>query len=147
MHEGVGMMFPTAYRGLVEAIKKGKYGRDWQKLMASRDDVAVNAERRLYLCPICGQWEMIYDLSLYIPKKGKGGEKKPAQVKQKDYVLPLELTSQWESSYELLKHYKHQCPTCKATMVPVDMDDLLGASFKCPECGHPNQIKSVVMWD
>lgn len=139
---GVGMMFPRVYESLAEQIRQGDYGKTWKKTMSSKPGIAVNAELRLYLCPICGHWEVDYDLSLYEPF-----DDAEDTSRKKSYVSPDGLISGWDIDYELIERYQHTCKKCSAVTVPVDDSYLIGVRLKCPDCGEPNAIKESVMWD
>ena len=66
---GCGMMYPRVYKALLEEIKSGKYGEEMKAVALRNSDIAVDAERHLYVCS-CGYWENDYGLSLFVPKEG-----------------------------------------------------------------------------
>lgn len=65
---GRGMAYPSVYEELLEEIKPGKYGEEMKAAALSNSDIAVDAQRHLYVCS-CGCWENAKCLSLFVPKK------------------------------------------------------------------------------
>ena len=132
---GIGMMYPAVYEKLMKDIKEGKYGEEWKILSESEPNVAVDAERYLYICSKCPHWDVDYGLSLYAPNA--------PMTKDTDYVMPVDL----KENYHLIKRRAHKCEKCGSDMHKArkgDKNDL-----PCPECGGV-LVKGhveLIMWD
>lgn len=128
---GFGFMYPTVYEELLSDIKSGKYGEEMKTAALSNSDVAVDAERHLYICS-CGYWENAYGLSLFIPKEG-------ARI-DSPYVTP----NKQRDDFQVLYEYNHQCPECGETMVEADAEKI---DLRCPECKTLCSNRDKLFWD
>lgn len=144
---GIGMAFPSVYEEIVQATKAGTFGAEWQELMLSEPDLAINADLKLYLCPLCGHWEVDHDLSLYISLDDNTDCSKQEARASQDCVYPDELTNTQNPNYEPHAHWKHSCSECGAIMVAVEDDDLSGVMLKCPDCKEPMAVSRLMLWD
>ena len=63
---GSGMLFPTVYKRIHEAIEKGKYGEEWKSFLESNPGAVFDGEKELYRCPKCNNLIEDYNLSLYV---------------------------------------------------------------------------------
>ena len=148
---GIGFMFPRAYEELIKKVKKGKYGKEWKDIANNTENVAIDAEEYLYVCPKCGSWKAEEGLSLYIPKETKepkGDTNNEPWAIGFDYSNASYVTS-WDlkEHYKLLKSYIHKCPKCKTRMHKASSDELY--NVPCPKCGGnpiPESVESF-LWD
>ena len=144
---GIGMLYPVVYKELVDEIKNGSFGEEWKQLFEETENIAVDAENRVYICPGCGSWIEERGLSLYVPdneyalkdvKKGLpifyGDDSIPAMMGQKP-------------KYRLIKEYEHKCTKCGSNMREASKEEL--HLLPCPECGSkPDQDSiSFLNWD
>ena len=144
---GIGMMYPVVYKELVDDVKNGAFGEEWKQLFDETENVAVDAENRVYICHDCGSWIEEKGLSLYVAdneyalkdvKKGLpifyGDDSIPAMMGQKP-------------KYRLLKEYEHKCKKCCAKMREASKEELY--SLPCPDCGAKPDPDSIgfVNWD
>lgn len=128
---GRGFMYPIVYEELLEDIKSGKYGEEMKTAALSNSNVAVDAERHLYICS-CGYWENAYGLSLFIPKEG-------ARI-DSPYVTP----NKQRDDFQVLYEYNHQCPECGETMIEADSERI---DLRCPVCKSMCSINGISRWD
>ena len=141
------MLFPRVYRGLLDEIKNGKYGEDFQYLANSVQYAAVNAVKQVYICSHCGRWRTEYVLDLYEPKntkiisQQKYGDKTVAELGYVPCFLP------WidRDNYKLLKRFIHKCPDCgkrthKASKTETDC-------LPCPKCKSKDITAGELNWD
>lgn len=128
---GFGFMYPMVYEELLSDIKSGKYGEEMKTAALSNSDVAVDAERHLYVCS-CGHWENAYGLSLFVPKKG-------ARI-DSPYVTP----NKQRDDFQVLYEYNHQCPECGETMIEADSENY---DLRCPVCKTMCTRNDIIWWD
>lgn len=144
---GIGMLYPNVYEETVKDIKNGTFGKEWKQFYEDTENVAVDVENRIYICPDCGSWKQEKGLSLYAPnneyalkdvKKGfpifYGNDSIPAMFGHKP-------------EYRLVKEYEHKCDKCGIKMREADNRELYG--LPCPKCGaspDPDQI-DIMDWD
>ena len=114
---GTGMLFSEVYKETVDAIDKGKYGKEWQQLLRDTPNVIVDVKLELYICDKCRNWNCEENLSLYSPNEAEG-----------------------------LKEYPHICSKCGSVMKRVDEDNMPN-TLPCPKCGTENEMDSIMMWD
>lgn len=128
---GIGMGYPNAYKELLEDIKSGKYGEEIKSAALSNSDVAVDAERHLYVCS-CGYWESAEGLSLFAPKDGV--------LLKRPYVMPYEL----KNHYRNILEYIHKCPECGKQMNEADDQPV---DLRCPVCKTLYSYRDELDWD
>ena len=128
---GCGMMYTRVYKALLEEIKSGKYGEEMKTAALSNSNVAVDAERHLYVCS-CGYWENAYGLSLFVPKEGVRIDS--------PYVTP----NKQRDDFQILYEYNHQCPKCGKQMNEADYQPI---DLRCPECKALCSCSGEICWD
>ena len=144
---GFGMLYPNLYEETVKDIKDGKFGKEWKQFYEDTENVAVDVENHVFICPNCGFWKQEKGMSLYVPdneyalkdvKKGLpifyGDESIPAMFGQKP-------------EYRLVREFEHKCDKCGAKMREASESEMWG--LPCPECGaspDPEEI-SIMDWD
>lgn len=146
---GVGMMFPKVYQDLIEGIRKGEFGEEWRTLESDGEFVAVDARKRLFLCPECGGWEVEPSLSLYAPldteavKEKMYGDRSLAERGYVPYVMSHELARE----YRLIKEWVHVCPRCGSVMRESEGKSPEALGLGCHECGTRLKKWHPVHWD
>jgi len=131
---GSGMLFPTVYKRIHEAIKKGKYGEEWKSFLESNPGAVFDGEKELYRCPKCNNLIEDYNLSLYVREDG--------QPPEHGYWC------NWgyrDKEYRFVKSYIHRCPKCSRRMAKLNLDS--SASVPCPKCGANLIIDTGILWD
>ena len=147
VHLGVGMMYPTVYRRLLEAISNGEYGSELQEVYNDTPYAAINGNRVIYLCNGCGYWEHGTDISLYEPNDPESIPKKQYGIKTVEewghvpYVTEYEL----KENYHQNKRYYHRCCNCGKRMHKTSSREL--KNLPCPNCGCENQSSGDLFWD
>ena len=144
---GAGMLFPIVYEETVEDIKKGKYGKERQRIMLKEPYAAVAAEEELYICSNCGNWKVAQNLSIYRPKDAEQIAKTEFGIKTAEEwgYVPYVMDDDLESDYELVKTYVHKCGRCRQIMHIADETE--SGNLKCPKCGTMNEAETEIMWD
>ena len=146
---GSGYMFPVEYEEIMKAIRAGEYGTEWQKLEAENDYVVVDAEKHIYLCKKCHNWQSEPAMSLYVPRDLEAIKKKhrlesSEELKERSFVIPWEI----KKEYRIFKRYVHVCKKCRGLMHKATKEEL--ESLPCPECGSaPKEPGSngMIYWD
>ena len=128
---GYGMMFPSAYKELLADIRAVGYGEEMKEASLSNSNVAVDAERHLYVCS-CGHWESAEGLSLFVPKDGV--------LLKRPYVMPYEL----KNHYRNILEYIHKCPECGKQMNEADDQPV---DLRCPVCKTLYSYRDELDWD
>ena len=128
---GYGMMFPSAYKELLADIRAGGYGEEMKEASLSNSNVAVDAERHLYVCS-CGHWESAEGLSLFVPKDGV--------LLKRPYVMPYEL----KADFRIVKDYMHICPERGKQMNEADEQPI---DLRCPVCKDICKCNAGIDWD
>lgn len=144
---GIGMMYPQAYRKLLEEIENGKYGKEWQQLLKDNPYAAVNAEIIVYICKECGHWETGQDITLYAPNNPDSIPKKQYGIKTIEEwgYVPYVTASDLKEEYHVLKHYYHKCSKCGKRMHKASDDEI--QHLPCPKCGTENEAEGGLLWD
>ena len=153
-YKGVGMLFPKVYADLVKAVCKGEYGTEWRNAMMNDYSVAIDAEKKIYVCDKCGSWQAEPDMSLYALNNQPEGDYSRDSIESiewDEYVMPYMLRkdpdSLWdkEPEYHLLKRYEHECCKCGGIMHKATEEE--EENLACPECGPINEPETMLMWD
>ncbi len=145
--EGVGFMFPAVYAELVEEGKKGELGEELKIFFEEYPDGAIDAKKITVRCYDCGNYENVYDLTMYVPNKAaamnkdKGRWSVALPFEDASYVTSLEL----KKSYTEYKKYHHSCDKCGEQMIAVDINE--DAELVCPECGEKLEYAGELCWD
>lgn len=144
---GFGMLFPNEYKKTVKNIRDGKFGKEWKELYGTGENIAVDAQKRIYCCPKCGSWKSEQGLSLYEAADDRAVKdvKSGYPILYGDDSMPAIMGRMPE--YRLLKEWEHICVKCQCKMHEVSAEEL--RHLKCPGCGgapDPEQI-GIIMWD
>ena len=150
------------YQETISDIKAGKYGEEMKKLANETELVTVDAGRKAYYCPQCGQVKSYLCLDLYRPndiesaKKAKAGswtgpssQSNPSvgELGEWPYWTPDLYSNGENGDYVLLKKYDHLCPACNISMTEMDEEKLANAEITCPKCGGKYEKEVNMFWD
>ena len=146
---GHGFSFPQVYKELLGKIKTGEYGEKWKDLSLKEKNVAVDAERHVYLCKKCGYWSVEPGLSLYVPndvktlKKQQYGDSNVEDLGERPYVTSWDL----KNNYHVLKNKIHKCAKCGEKMHRATFHEI--KNLRCIECGGEPDIndQGAIWWD
>ena len=142
-----GMLFPEGYEDTIAKLKNGRFGKAWKELYENTENVAIDAEKRVYLCPSCGYWKNEPGLSLYVAdnKRAISDVKNSCPVFYGEDSLPA-MTGNMPQ-YHLLKEYEHKCKKCGGIMKAADDDEML--TLSCPKCGGAPDPENTmyILWD
>lgn len=146
---GSGMWFPRVYEGIIKGIRGGEFGEEWRAIESSAKHIAVDARRKLYYCPECGNWENEHDLSLYEPLDPSVIEAKAygnRGIEERGYV-PYVCGYQLEKGYRLIKDRVHVCPRCGSSMKDSEGKSPEALGLGCHECGARVKKWKLFYWD
>ncbi len=108
---------------------------------------AKNANRMVYVCSHCGNWNLEYAMDLYAPidiekiSDKKFGDKTVRELGYVPYVISYSL----QKYYKLLKRFIHRCPDCSKRTHRATEKEI--QSLPCPNCKSQNIKVAKVMWD
>ena len=146
---GIGMLYPLVYSELLDDIKNGKYGKEWQDIALKTPHVAVDAEKHVYSCRKCGAWKTEEGLSIYEPDDYESLNTKryghiPVEERGDD---PFVLAMNHKKDYHVVKRYVHKCDKCGSRMHRVNENEF--HDLPCPECGGKPEkgYNSIILWD
>lgn len=127
---GCGKGLPIVYKQVINSIKKGKYGAEIKNFLKENPKGVIDCSKVIVECPKCKHYDVVYDLSMYIPKKNN------SFYENKNYVFPRWL----KRDYKKVKSFKHICSKCSTEMktVKIKEDDcgeiIKIKKLKCPKC-------------
>lgn len=130
---GSGMLLPVTYVEVVDEIRNGKYGSEWQDYFRTHRGAAVNVDREVYQCPHCNAIVEDYNLDLYRTVN--------ASPFDESYFDPQGRNA----GFTLIKHHPHPCPECGGQMQITDVHDQ--KSLPCPKCGTTLIYSDDFIWD
>ena len=131
---GVGYAYPLTYKETMQEAREGKLGEDIKKFLEGNPQGAIDPKNVVAQCKICGEYEQVQDLSMYIPKETKG-EKLNKDI---DFVVDFK-------DYKLEKKYDHKCSTCGGKMKILRGKAL--DSLTCPRCKSEMERVEGFLWD
>ena len=124
---GVGIMFPIVYENVMDSARRGELGEDVQKFLLEHPNGVLDAANVLVKCVDCGQYEIVPDLTMYLPKDDSHEEKSPFGWLLREY-------------YKVFAEYRHKCKHCGGDVEIFKEEDFKRWRNKitCPYCGgHP----------
>ena len=138
---GCGRLFPTVYQENVEKMKKGELGPEAKEFFEKYPKGVINSERVIAKCKSCGNYDEVYDLTMYIPKDD---DNVPNEV---DFIWSNDI----KKSYVKYMEYPHKCSRCgKKSKVYKSFDrKAFNGELKCPHCDGMMGVElgSMLMWD
>ena len=140
---GVGMHWDLEkiFNGIVDNVKKGKYGEEWKKELKKDPSIVVNISDEIYICLTCGYFTTDLNLSLYKPV-----EKVLFAAFRRNKRYGTDLTLESNPNFQLFRTYPHLCAKCNEQMIVRDSreDDVQPT---CPECGEKGELCMDALWD
>ena len=121
---GFGMMFPRVYESIMNSARQGELGEDVRKFLLEHPDGVLDVANVLAKCVDCGQYEIVHDLTMYLPKDVAHKEKFSFGWQLREY-------------YELFSKYRHKCRHCGGDVEIFREEDFKRWRNKitCPYCG------------
>ncbi len=139
---GFGMLFPVVYEENVKKMKAGELGPVGKKFFEDYPMGAIDSEQVVAKCSSCGNYEIVDDLSMYIPHKGK-----EHLVEKYGCVTSHEL----KINYKKYMDYPHKCTKCGADSIVYKNfeTDVSNGVAKCPKCdGYMGMDpERIILWD
>lgn len=141
---GVGKRYSMTYREEIQAMKAGKYGKTRADFLAAHPDAVIDVAYKVVICPECGAFENVMDLSIYVPREGKN--KDGYWVDEDGLIIP-----EWDFQAHCNKmmDYPRKCLDCHHTMVDCADEVALAmqGQLKCPKCHGKMEVNGMMMWD
>lgn len=137
---GCGFTYPSVYSENIEKMKKGELGKEAKEFFEKYPGGVINSENAVSKCTVCGNYDEVYDLTMYKPKKGLD---LPENV---DFIMVNEMKGKY------IKHmsYPHKCSKCGSDSKIYNKfeKDLMNGLLKCPKCsGDMMDDPWDILWD
>ena len=140
---GVGMNcdIPKLFNGIVDTVRKGTYGKEWQRELKRDPTLVVNVSDEIYICPTCGSFSTGLNLALYKPV-----EKIRFAAFRHLKRYGTDCTLETNSNFRLYKKYPHICKKCDCDMTIFEWrDEKIRPT--CPNCGGRGEFIQDTLWD
>ena len=139
---GIGMLALTEHEKYVKKMKAGKLGPEGKKFFEDYPTGVVNTEHAIAKCSSCGNYDDVYDLTMYIPYKNK-------EHLADKYGCIME--SDIRGNYKKYMDYPHKCSACggSSRVLKEFEKEASEGVLKCPKCdGYMKKIlESYILWD
>lgn len=132
---GVGMSFPRVFAKIMCKARNGEFGEVPQKFLLENPNGVLDVSNVLAKCVQCGQYDIVPDLTMYLPKN---------PCHNKDFPMTWEL----REHYKIFAEYQHKCKQCGGNVEIFKETDFETWKCKitCPYCqGQMGVAKGV--WD
>ena len=139
--EGIGFLYPSEYRKMVEKIKNGRFGKTIRELYTGTPFVTVDASRVVLICESCRHWRVGQDATLYVPNDADAIRKNNGNNEIIDFITPYDLGE----DFHILKSYECKCRKCGGRMRKTTVEE--AKTLPCPKCGTENEPKPDLLWD
>ena len=146
---GVGFMFPSVYAKIVAKMKKGELGEEAKQFFMDHPDGAVNAENVLAVCEECGSYEVVPELSLYIPKTGYVHKRHGREDLDEEMARIIDYVTQWEleEHYDKIGQLEQRCRSCDGKLKILGGETYDCQDLTCPCCGETMVMDGIMFWD
>lgn len=138
---GIGMTFPAVYEENVKRMKCGKLGLEAKAFFEQYLNGVINSEQVVARCKECGNYDVVDDLTMYIPKENANI---PDEV---GYVFAEDI----KESYVKYMDYPHKCSECGGSSKVYKSFEkkAYNGTLKCPKCDGMMglNLEQLMMWD
>lgn len=138
---GIGMLFPNLYKENVKKMKRGEFGTEAKIFFEKYPNGVINSEQAVSKCTKCGNYDVVDDFTMYMPKDGVTV---PDEVA---YILAEEI----KESYVKYMDYPHKCSKCggRSKVYKSFEKKAYKGELKCPKCDGFMMINpaQMIMWD
>lgn len=144
---GFGMLFPDVYQENVKKMKSGELGEEAKKFFDEHPNGVINSEQVVAKCRNCGNYDVVDDLTMYVPKAGVMPLTEE-QIKDIGYFVESDI----KKSYVKFMDYPHKCSQCggKSKVYKSFIKKAMKAELKCPKCEGAMGLdpeRMIIMWD
>lgn len=128
---GIGFRYPYLCNNILDDMKKGTMGKDFQEIANNVKNPAVYASQDLYLCENCGCLKPELTIALCSTINSHSKSDRPfssvcEHLELDTYVMSYQLGTEYKT--ELISEY--HCEKCKTKMKKISSYKKL----KCPQC-------------
>jgi len=120
---GISAQYPEKYQEILNDALIGNLGAELQKFLIENPTGAIDISRVMANCESCGKFEMVRDLTMYLPKENF--------MQEKNYPLPFE----FEKNYKIFAKYAHKCSYCGEDVeIITEKNFSPKIKLQCPNC-------------
>ena len=138
---GIGMLFPVVYEENVKKMKSGELGSEAKEFFEKYPNGVINSEQVVAKCKDCGNYDVVDDLTMYMPKEGVNV---PDEV---GYIFEEDI----KDSYVKYMDYPHKCSKCGGSSKVYKSFEKKASKgeLKCPKCDGMMgiNVERLIMWD
>ena len=121
---GISAEYPERYQEILNAALTGNLGAEIQKFLIKNPAGAIDISRVLANCDNCGKFEMVRDLSMYLPTENFTQKNNPP--------LPEDL----KKNFVKFADYQHKCSYCGEPVEIITEENFFDKKIilQCPNC-------------
>ena len=121
---GISAKYPERYQEILNEALTGNLGADIQKFLIKNPAGAIDISRVLVNCDFCGKFEMVRDLSMYLPTENF----------QKNSFPPL--PDDLQKNFVKFADFQHKCSYCGESVKIITEKNFYDEKIilKCPNC-------------
>lgn len=122
---GISAQYPEKYQEILNDALIGNLGAEIQKFLIEKPAGAIDISRVLAKCENCGHYEMVRDLTMYLPKENF--------LQNKD-CLPL--PEDMKNNFDKFADYHHKCSYCGEPVEIITAENFFDSkiTLQCPNC-------------
>ena len=121
---GISAEYPERYQEIINDALIGNLGAEIQKFLIENPAGVIDISRVLANCEVCGKFEMVRDLTMYLPKENF--EKK---------IFPP-LPEEMKKFFNKFADYQHKCSYCGEPVEIITEENFFDKKIilQCPNC-------------
>ena len=142
---GIGMLYPSDCKEILEDMKNGKYGWELQYKAKYTRNIAIHHKRAIFLCDNCGSWRADDIIDLCVPAPPVLGEGTFKNRHTKKYIMDFEIGE----AFCIIDSVEQKCSCCQESMRAIEKPTAakLRKKLKCPNCKGELECFDSIMWD
>lgn len=120
---GISAQYPEKYLEIINDALIGNLGAEIQKFLIDNPRGVIDISRVMVNCENCGKFEMVRDLSMYLPKEN--------YLQKNNPPLPEDL----KNDFEKIADYNHKCSYCGEPVEIITAENFSPKIIlRCPNC-------------
>ncbi len=122
---GISAQYPERYQEILNEALIGNLGAEIQKFLIDNPDGVIDISRVLTNCESCGKFEMVRDLTMYLPRKNFSYDKNSPP-------LPEDM----KNNFDKFAEYQHKCSYCGEPVEIITEENFFDKKIilQCPNC-------------
>lgn len=121
---GISAQYPEKYLEILNDAIIGKLGEEIQKFLIENPSGVLDISRVMAICKNCGEFEMVRDLTMYLPDE---------KFLQNKNVPPL---PEEMKNFIKIAEYNHKCSHCGENVAIITEENFFDKKIilRCPNC-------------